>query len=240
MRDRSLSAVLRRALSYSFPVFLGYLAIGVAFGLLLVDAGYPAWLAAAMSLTMYAGAAQFLAVTLFASGAPLAQIVLVTLVVNARHLAYGLSLMGRMPRRRAARAYVVFALTDETFALLSSLPADGPADLAPEDRDLFKVLVAALDQSYWVLGSVLGAAAGSFLPFKLDGLDFALTALFIVLMVEQAFRVRRAAPFAVSAAAAVLATFLVPANGALLTALGAALAAAAFLEKPRTEGGAPC
>ncbi|HCM29146.1 MAG TPA: branched-chain amino acid ABC transporter permease [Treponema sp.] len=231
------------AFRYSVPVLLGYLAIGIAFGLLLVDAGYPAWLALVMSLFMYAGAAQFIAVGLFASGASLAEAALITLVVNARHLAYGVSMMKRFGVAGRLKPYLVFSLTDETFALLSSLPDSRIDGIEEEDRSAFMFLVSALDQSYWVAGSVIGAVAGSLLPFKLDGLDFALTALFVVLMVEQALRVRRVAPFAISAAAAILSSMLVPSRAALLVAIGAALAAVALMDRPKgnaAEGGRPC
>jgi 4-azaleucine resistance transporter AzlC len=139
------------------------------------------------------------------------------------------------------RPYLVFSLTDETFALLSSFPADGSGEIAEGDRAFFSFAVSCLDQTYWVLGSLIGAVLGSVLPFKLDGLDFALTSLFVVLMVEQALRVRRAAPFAVSAVAAVLSSFLVPERAALLVAVGAALTAVALLDRrPASGGGSAC
>ena len=228
--------MLAAAFRYSVPVLLGYLAIGIAFGLLLADAGYPAWLALVMSLFMYAGAAQFIAVGLFAAGATLVEAALITLVVNARHLAYGVSMLKRFSGFGRLRAYLVFALTDETFALLSSIPEDGSSGIAEADRPRFMFLVSALDQSYWVAGSLIGAFLGSVLPFKLDGLDFALTALFVVLMVEQALRVRRAAPFAISAVAALLASFFAPERAALLIAVTAALVAVALFDRPAPGG----
>jgi 4-azaleucine resistance transporter AzlC len=236
--------LLAAAFRYSIPVLLGYLAIGIAFGLLLADSGYPAWLALVMSLFMYAGAAQFIAVGLFAAGATLVEAALITLVVNARHLAYGVSMLKRFSGFGRFRPYLVFALTDETFALLSSMPEDESSGIAADDRPVFMFMVSALDQAYWVAGSVIGAALGSFLPFKLEGLDFALTALFVVLMVEQALRVRRAAPFAISAVAALLSSFLVPERAALLVAIAAALVAVSLFDRPKSAfsraGGDAC
>jgi 4-azaleucine resistance transporter AzlC len=240
MPDRSSrGSLLAAAFRYSIPVLLGYLAIGIAFGLLLSDAGYPAWLALVMSLTMYAGAAQFIAVGLFAAGATLVEAALITLVVNARHLAYGVSMLKRFSGFGRFRPYLVFALTDETFALLSSLPEDESAGIAAEDRAAFMFAVSALDQAYWVAGSMIGATLGSFLPFKLEGLDFALTALFIVLMVEQALRVRRAAPFAISAVAALLSSFLIPERAALLVAIAAALVIVSLFDRPKSASSTP-
>jgi 4-azaleucine resistance transporter AzlC len=206
------------AVRYSFPVFLGYMAIGVAFGLLLVDAGYPWWLAPVMGVLMYAGAGQYLAVGLFASGAGLAQAVLLQFIINARHIAYGITLGRRINASGPFKFYLIYALTDETFALLSSLPeGDGPGETG--SRPAFMFMVAVLDHSYWVSGSLIGAVAGTLIPFNMEGIGFALTALFIVLMIEQILRVRRPAPFIISALAAVLASFLLPSRFSLLTAL---------------------
>lgn len=235
------------AFRYSFPVLLGYLSIGIAFGLLLTQAGYPIWLALAMSVFIYAGAAQYIAVGLFAAGAGLLECFLVTLVVNARHLAYALSLMQRYRSAGRARPYLVFALTDETFALLSALPAEGAWPVARSQRGRFMFLVSILDQSYWVAGTAIGAAVGALLPFELAGLDFALTALFTVLLVEQILARKRPAPFAIGAACAVLATVFVPARGSLLAAMAAALVLVGVFDRPEPpaapgggEGGAPC
>ncbi len=219
----------QRALKATVPVFLGYIAIGIGFGLLAVNAGYPAWLAVAMSLIMYAGAAQYIAVGLFAAGASLAEIAAVTLVVNLRHAAYGLSLIGPFAKAPRARPYLVFALTDETYALLTSVGEEDRSD------GRFMFFVSVLDQSYWVLGTAIGAVAGSFIPFKLDGLDFALTALFLVLTIEQVLRVRDPRPFAVAAVCAVAAAVLIGPRGAIVAAMVAAVAATAFLERSHAE-----
>lgn len=182
---------------------------------------------------MYAGAGQYLAVGLFAAGASLAECAILTLVVNARHLAYGFSMMKKVSVAGRFTPYILFAMTDETFALLSSLPEGEQAKPISESKGLFMFLVSLLDHSYWVLGSVLGALLGTVLPFNFVGLDFALTSLFIVLMIEQAKRSKRAAPFAVAAVCAVLTSFLLPERLALLLSLSAALAIVAFFqEKP--------
>lgn len=226
---RPAAVSFRRALKASVPVFLGYVTIGTGFGLLAVNAGYPWYLALAMSLFVYAGAAQYIAVGLFAAGASLGEIALVTLIVNIRHAAYGLSLIGHFARAPRARPYLVFALTDETYALLTSVSEEDRAD------GRFMLFVSALDQSYWVAGTLLGAVAGSLIPFKLDGLEFALTALFIVLAIEQALRVRDSRPFLVAGACTVAASALVGPRGSIVTAMVAAVALTALLEARRAE-----
>jgi 4-azaleucine resistance transporter AzlC len=222
------------AFKCSVPVLLGYLAIGAAFGLLMADAGYSWGLTLLMSVVMYAGAGQYIAVGLLASGASLAEAVLVQLVVNARHIAYGITMFKRFNAAGACKPYLIFALTDETFALLSSRELQGTPD---GGNGLFMLYVSALNQLYWIAGSLVGVFAGAWLPFNFEGVSFALTALFIVLMIEQILRVRRALPFVVPALAAILAVALLPARASLLSALAAALAASRIFSpsKPPPE-----
>jgi 4-azaleucine resistance transporter AzlC len=196
------------AFAASFPVLLGYVTIGVAFGLLLVKSGQSWWLAPIMSVFVYAGASQFMAVGLLASGTGIAQIAVLTLVINARHMVYGLSLLDRFEPCKRFKAYLVFALTDETYGILTTVrPPEGV------DKESFYAAVSALDQSYWVIGSTVGALVGGLIPFDSRGIEFALTALFIVLLVEQIRAVRKAAPYLVATAASGLALLIVgPAN----------------------------
>jgi 4-azaleucine resistance transporter AzlC len=205
-------------------VLLGYLAIGIAFGLLMADAGYSWRLTLAMSVVMYAGAGQYIAVGLFAAGTGLWEAALVQLVVNARHIAYGFSMLKRFQNLGPLRYYLIFGLTDETFALLSSLP--DPGEDRGNEQGRFMGWVTLLDQCYWVSGSLIGAAAGSLIPFSTEGIGFALTALFVVLLIEQILRIRRPGIFVVSAISAVLGVILLPSRVSLLAALAAALAAA--------------
>lgn len=219
---------------------LGYLAIGAAFGLLMSDAGYPWTLALLMSVVMYAGAGQYIAVGILASGAGILEAVIVQLVVNARHIAYGITMFRKFNAPVVCKPYLIFALTDETFALLSSLD-DAPGGGAQYGRDrrergLFMLYVSALDHLYWIAGTLTGAIAGALLPFSFEGISFALTALFIVLMIEQIMRVKKVLPFIVSALAAVIAVVFLPARLSLLSAFAAALAAAQFFSaKSRPE-----
>ena len=237
----SRRAILLAAFKYSVPVLLGYSTIGIGFGLLLSGAGYPWWLALLMSLWMYAGAGQYIAVGLFTAGTGLLEACLIQLVVNARHIAYGLSMLKRFKNSGPLKPYLIFSLTDETFALLSSLPSDHiqAAAQAPgnseEERDRFMFYTALLDQCYWVAGTVAGAVAGTFIPFDLTGIGFALTALFVVLMVEQIKRVKRPGVFVVSGATALLGVFFLPGKVSLLAALALALLLSFFIERGVNE-----
>jgi 4-azaleucine resistance transporter AzlC len=211
------------------------MAIGIAYGLLVVDAGYPWWLGPVSSVVMFAGAGQFIAVGLFAAGASLGEACLVQLVVNARHIAYGLSLFKGINRAGPYKYYLIFALSDETFALLSSLPAPDSLDSGPADRNRLMFYIALLDQLYWILGTLIGAVTGTLIPFNIEGIGFSLTALFIVLMIEQILRVRRPLPFILSALTAILGTLLLPSRVSLLSAMVLSLVLVQFLDRGLRE-----
>jgi 4-azaleucine resistance transporter AzlC len=170
------------AFKTSLPVLTGYLAIGIAFGLLVADTGYPFWLSPLMGVITFTGAGQFMAVGLFVTGVGLAELLVIQLALAVRHVAYGFSLYGRFARAGVFKPYLIYALSDETFALLTAARTDG-MDVKTRARYLF--YIAALDQSYWVAGSFIGAVAGTLIPVSMEGVSFSLTALFIVLAIEQ-------------------------------------------------------
>jgi len=225
----SRKAVFIDALKYSVPVLLGYVTLGIAFGLVTAQSGYPWWLALFMSLWIYAGAGQFLAIGLFAAGTTLWEVCLVEFILNVRHAAYGFSMLNKFSG--SFKPYLIFSLTDETYALYSSMP-----EMPEERRRHFMMYVSVLDQVYWVSGSLLGALAGALIPFDMKGVSFALTALFVVLMMEQIKRVKRPGVFIVSAASALLGVFFLPGTVSLLAALALALFLSAFVERNWLKG----
>lgn len=171
---------LRTAFLDTLPVMTGYVFLGFGFGILLQQNGYgPLW-ALAMSLFIYAGSMQFVAVSLLSSGAGLLTTALTTLVVNARHLFYGISMVDAYKGTGRKKPYLIFALTDETYSLVSQ-------NQVPEgiSRHGYCFLVSLLDHCYWIAGSVLGSVAGTLLPINYEGIDFVLTALFVTIFVEQ-------------------------------------------------------
>jgi len=214
-------SVFFAAFKYSVPVLFGYIAIGAAFGLLMADAGYPTWLSFLMSVVMYAGAGQYIAVSFFTAGTGILEASLIQLVVNARHMAYGLSMLNRFRNAGLYRLYLIFGLTDETFALLSSLPVTDT--MSEKERTKFMFYVTALDQSYWIGGSLIGAVIGSLLPFSTKGIGFALTAMFVVLMIEKMFKEREPFVFIYSAITSALCAIFLPSRISLLAALAVSL-----------------
>lgn len=198
-----MKSEIKSAFKTSIPVLFGYMAIGIAFGLVLVDAGYDWWFAPLMSIIVYAGAAQFIAIGLFAAGTPLFAIIITELLVNIRHIVYGLSLITRFQNCGKWKPYLVFALTDETYSLLTC--TDVPEGQKPAD---FYGFVSLFDQSYWVLGSTIGALFGALIPFDMTGVDFALTALFAVLTVEQIMKTKDLVPTLAGAISVIIAILL--------------------------------
>ena len=180
---------LAAAFPHTVPVLMGYLSIGVVFGWMMSAAGFvPTW-AALMSVTIYAGSGQYLGVDLLANASPLADAAFLTLIINFRHLVYGLSMLEKFRGMGWRKLYMIFSLTDETYALLAGVQA-------PEgvDEKGFYFSIALLDHLYWILGSLIGAAAGALITINTEGIDFAMTALFLVIAVDQWRSSRRHLP----------------------------------------------
>ena len=200
-----------KAFKLTIPVMCGYLFLGTAFGATLAQAGFgPAW-ALAMSGLVYAGSLQFVMVPLMANGAALATVALTALMVNARHLFYGVSYIDRFRRMGGLRPYMIFSLTDETYSVFCGLPG--------EESDGVMLRVALYDQLYWVTGSVVGALLAQQLPFDLTGIDYSMTALFIVICLERALNRADRLPVAIGGVCAVACLLLLGPDRFLAPAL---------------------
>ena len=179
-KENAKQMIIKQAFYRSLPVMAGYLVLGTGVGILLRSAGYGTFWAFAMSLFIYAGSMQYVGVGMIAGGASVLTMAVTTLMVNARHLFYSISMVDRYKDAGKYKPYLIFALTDETYSLL----CDGTV---PEgsDPDLYRFLVSAFNHSYWVAGSVLGSLLGAVLPFSTAGIEFSMTALFIASYTEQ-------------------------------------------------------
>lgn len=196
----------------------GYVFLGMAFGATLAQAGFgPAW-ALMISTLVYAGSLQFVMVPLMAAGASLLTVALTALMVNARHLFYGVSFIDRFRRMGRLRPYMIFSLTDETYSVYCSIPG--------EESDGVMLRVALYDQLYWIAGSLLGSVLAQQLPFDLTGIDFSMTALFIVICVERAMNRDDRLPLATGGVCALVSLLVLGPERFLLPAL---LATAALL-----------
>ncbi|MEF9839472.1 MAG: AzlC family ABC transporter permease [Lachnospiraceae bacterium] len=170
----------KKAFPYTIPVLTGYLFIGIAFGVMYAEKGYSFLWAILMSLLVYAGSGQYLAVNFFVPGISFVQVIVLTLMVNVRHVFYGISLLDKFNQMGKKRWYMIFGLTDETYSLLCTTKV--PEEV---EQDKFLFAISLLNQSYWIVGSAIGGLAGALLPFDAAGIDFAMTALFVVIFVEQ-------------------------------------------------------
>lgn len=180
MNNKS-SAIVKKAFIATLPVMAGYLVLGLGFGIILRTKGYSIIWALVMSVFIYAGSMQYVAINLITSGASFITVALTTLLVNARHLFYGISMIDKYKNTGKAKPYLIFALTDETYSLTCHNESSG--DVKNDTKYYF--CVSLFDHIYWITGSVLGAALGSILPFDTTGIDFALTALFVTIVVGQ-------------------------------------------------------
>ena len=216
---------LKSAISDTLPVMTGYLFLGFGFGIILQQNGYGVLWAMAMSLFIYAGSMQYVGVGLLTGGVSLVTAALTTLMVNARHLFYGISMIDAYQDAGKRKPYLIFALTDETYSLVCRKQTER------EDWIGYCFLVSLLDQCYWVAGSVLGALAGK-LPLDFTGIDFALTALFAVLLIDQIKKSKDMVPPLIGFAVTLAAVFLIPSDYVLLASLAAGVALLMLVRRP--------
>lgn len=203
----------RRAAKLTLPVLCGYIFLGIAFGATLAQAGFgPSW-ALLISTFVYAGSLQFVMVPFLASGVSLVTVALTALMVNARHLFYGLSLIERFSAMGAMRPYMIFSLSDETYSVYCGMNG--------QESDGVMLRVGLYDQLYWIAGSLIGAVLARQLPFDLTGIDFSMTALFVVICVERAMNRSDRLPMALGAVCALLSLLLLGPEQFLAPALAA-------------------
>ena len=183
------SEIIKQALYRSFPVMAGYIILGVGFGILLNNAGYGFVWALAMSVLIYAGSMQYVGISLLTGGASIIATIITTIMVNARHLFYSISMIDKYKETGKYKPYLIFALTDETYSLLCD--DEGPS---ADSVNQYRFFVSLFNQSYWVFGSVIGNLLGMVIPFSTKGIEFSMTALFVASFTEQWLTVRDHVP----------------------------------------------
>lgn len=173
--------IVTKAFTATLPVMTGYLVLAIGFGILLKSKGYGLGWALAMSGFIYAGSMQYLAIDLLVGEVSLLTTAVTTLMVNARHLFYGISMVERYKNSGRKKPYLIFALTDETYSLVCSEELLNGID----EPQRYFFLVSLFNHIYWIVGSIIGSLLGEIIPFSVEGIDFALTALFVTIFVEQ-------------------------------------------------------
>jgi len=180
----SPSSVRRRALAaafpYTIPILTGFLALGCAYGLYMRVSGFSVWYPFLMSLTIFGGSLEFVTVSMLLGTFAPVQTLMMGLMIQARHLFYGIAMLEKYKGTGWKKFYLIFGLCDETFSINCS--TDVPEGI---DRSWFMFFVTLLDQCYWVCGATLGGLIGSFISFDTQGLDFVMTAMFVVIFLEQ-------------------------------------------------------
>ena len=186
----SRSQTIRRAFScafpYTIPIFAGFWFLGLTYGIYMNVSGFSFWYPMLMSLTIFAGSVEFVAVNLLMGAFDPLQALLITLMINARHLFYGISMLDRYKGTGWKKIYLIFGMCDESFSI--NYTAVPPPDV---DRGWFMFFVTLLNHFYWVFGATLGGLCGSLISFNTEGLDFVMTAMFVVIFLEQWLKDRR-------------------------------------------------
>ncbi|MBQ9967590.1 MAG: AzlC family ABC transporter permease [Oscillospiraceae bacterium] len=218
---------LRAALPHTIPVFTGYLVLGISYGVLITAKGAPFWMPMLTSLSIFAGSMEFVLVNLLLSGFDLLQAFLMTLMINARHLFYGISMLDRYRGLGLKKLYLIYGLTDETFSIVCAMePPEGV------DRGLFSLFVTLLDHSYWVLGCTLGGIFGSMLSFDTRGLEFVMTAMFAVIFLENWQKEKQHLPAIIGVVLPIVCLLIFGADSFMIPAMLSILAALTLLRKP--------
>ena len=207
----------RFALKQTFPIFFTYLFIGIAFGMMMSEAGYAPYWSVLMAVFIYAGSMQIVMVPLMTAGTPLPALAFMTLFINGRHLFYGIGFIERFRKMGWRYPYMVLTLTDETYSILCSVQYEDGLD---EQRADF--LISILNQCYWVFGCLLGSCMGKYLHLSAEGIEFSATAFFLVVVVNQWMQAKNRLPALCGLGCALLFLLLLGPDRFLIPALTAA------------------
>lgn len=220
---------VKRSFMATIPVLTGYVVLGMGFGVILKAKGYGVLWALGMSVFIYAGSMQYVAIDLITGGASLLTAALTTLAVNARHLFYGISMVDRY-RDVKKKGFLIFSLTDETYSLVCR---EESAENS-EEQGRYYFLVSLFDYLYWIAGSVVGSLLGTVIPFSTEGIDFALTALFATVFVEQWLSTKNHLPAILGVAVSVVCLLIFGSDRFLIPAM--LLIAAGLMATANKEG----
>jgi 4-azaleucine resistance transporter AzlC len=225
------AAALKAAFPYTIPVMTGYLVLGTAYGILMNSKGFSLiWIIIA-SVFVYAGSMQFVSVALLSAGFDPLGAFLMTIAVNARHLFYSISMLQRYRGTGRIKPYLIFSLTDESFSILCS--AKIPEGV--QDK-WFYLFVSLLDHGYWITGSVIGGILGSLIHINTKGIDFVLTALFVVILINQWQSTRKHLPALLGIASAIICRLLFGPADFIIPSMICILLSVTLLRKPMDRG----
>ena len=236
MKQRSVQwNALKAAFPYTIPIFAGFWFLALAYGVNMRVAGFSFVYPMAMSIIIFGGSLEFVAVSMLLSPYAPLQTFLMTLMIQARHLFYGISMLDKYKHVGAKKLYLIYAMCDETFSV--NYTANIPDGV---DRGWFYFFVSLLDQIYWVSGATIGGLLGGLIHFDTTGLDFVMTAMFVVIFMEQWMKEKRHFSELIGFVSAVLCLLLFGADSFMIPTMVCILAALSFLRKPmELHGGLP-
>ncbi len=179
MKNKYIKA-LKTAFPYTIPIFAGFWFLGLTYGIYMNVSGFSFWYPMLMSLTVFAGSVEFVAVNMLLGAFSPLQTLVMTIMINARHLFYGISMLDKYKNTGLKKLYLIFGMCDESFSI--NYTADIPPDI---DKGWFMFFVTLLNHFYWFSGATIGGILGSVLTFNTEGLEFVMTAMFVVIFMEQ-------------------------------------------------------
>ena len=231
MSKKKLKA-LKAAFPHTIPIMTGFLFLGMTYGIYMNVSGFGFWYPMLMSMTIFAGSMEFVTVNMLLGVFHPLQALSMTLMINARHLFYGISMLDKYKGTGLKKLYLIFGMCDESFSI--NYTAEIPEDV---DKGWFMMWVTVLNQFYWVLGSTLGGIFGSFIHFNTEGIDFVMTALFVVIFLEQWMKEKNHTNAIVGLAISILCLILFGKDDFIIPAMLGILGVLTLLRKPLEKGG---
>ena len=225
-------SALKAAFPHTIPVMTGYLFLGISYGIYMKVSGFSFLYPMLMAITIFGGSLEFVTVSLLLSTFAPLQTFLMALVIQVRHLFYGLAMLEKYKNTGLKKLYLIFALTDETFSINCSTPV-------PEgiDKGKFYFAVSLLDQCYWVSGATIGGILGSFIPFNTEGLDFVMTAMFVVIFIEQWLKEKKHYTALIGVFASVLCLIIFGSESFIIPTMAVIFIMLALFRKPIEKAG---
>ncbi|MBQ8505912.1 MAG: AzlC family ABC transporter permease [Clostridia bacterium] len=226
-KQGKLARAFRAAFPHTIPVLTGYLFLGITYGVYMTQSGFPFWYPMLTSLVVFGGSLEFVIVNLLLGAFNPVQAFVMALLVQARHLFYGISMLDKYRAVGKKKLYMIFGLSDETFSV--NCAVDVPEDV---DRGWFMFFVTILDQFYWFSGATIGGIFGSLISFNTTGLDFSMTAMFVVIFIEQWRKDKQHISALIGTGCSLVALWIFGSGDFLLPAMAAILAMLTLARKP--------
>lgn len=231
-KQQTISRAFKAAFPYTIPILAGFLFLGITYGIYMRVSGFSFWYPMLMSLTIFAGSVEFVTVNLLLGAFNPLQALVLTVMINARHLFYGISMLDKYKNTGWKKFYLIFGMCDESFSI--NYTADIPKDV---DRSWFMFFVTLLNHCYWVAGATLGGLFGAMIPFNTEGLEFVLTAMFVVIFMDQWLKEKNHTSGILGLALSLLCLIAFGAEDFIIPSMLAILGVLTLLRKPLEKGG---